>query len=78
MRRPTATASTATTSTHRRAGKTRLLTDERGLSTVEYIILLCLIAVTGLAIWARFGRTVEGHARAAEAHVVRLPTTSSL
>lgn len=32
--------------------------DERGLSTVEYVILLVLIAVTGIAVWQKFGKTI--------------------
>ena len=30
----------------------------KGLSTVEYIILLILIAVGGIGIWSQFGETV--------------------
>ncbi len=33
--------------------------DERGLSTVEYVIVLVLIAVTGIAVWKGFGQTVR-------------------
>lgn len=50
--------------------------DERGLSTVEYVIILCLIAVAGFAIWQKFGRTVEGRARGAESLIARLPMSS--
>jgi Flp pilus assembly pilin Flp len=32
--------------------------DTRGLSTVEYVILLILIAVVGIAAWRTFGNTV--------------------
>jgi len=35
--------------------------DDRGLSTVEYIILLVLIAVLGISAWQEFGASVEGH-----------------
>ena len=35
-----------------------LQTDERGLSTVEYVIILVLIAVTGITIWSKFGKTI--------------------
>ena len=37
----------------------QLLADTAGLSTVEYIILLCLIAVACFAIWQAFGQTVN-------------------
>jgi len=36
-----------------------LLRDEEGLSTVEYIIILVLIAVLGIAVWTSFGDTVR-------------------
>ncbi|MBZ0117798.1 MAG: hypothetical protein K8H88_12420 [Sandaracinaceae bacterium] len=36
-----------------------LLRDERGLTTVEYIIILCLIAIVGFAVWKKFGATVK-------------------
>ena len=37
----------------------QLLHDEQGLSTVEYIIILILIAVIGIAAWQSFGSTVS-------------------
>lgn len=37
----------------------QLLADTAGLSTVEYIIILCLIAVACFAIWQQFGQTVN-------------------
>ncbi len=33
--------------------------DTRGLSTVEYIIILVLIAVAGIGLWRAFGDTVS-------------------
>ena len=36
----------------------RLLRDQRGLTTVEYIIVLGLIAVFGIAMWRTFGQTL--------------------
>jgi Flp pilus assembly pilin Flp len=54
-----------------------LLGDDRGLSTVEYIIILCLIAVVGFALWKQFGQTVEGKTRGATTVVGGLPTSSS-
>lgn len=38
---------------------TTLLRDEEGLSTVEYIIILVLIAVLGIAVWTSFGSSVR-------------------
>jgi Flp pilus assembly pilin Flp len=54
-----------------------LLADTRGLSTVEYIIILCLIAVVCFAIWRQFGNTVKSKVQGADAMVGQLPTDSS-
>ena len=54
-----------------------LLQDTRGLTTVEYIIILCLIAVVGFAIWKKFGETVKNKVNAADGVVGTLPETSS-
>jgi Flp pilus assembly pilin Flp len=51
--------------------------DERGLSTVEYVIILCLIAVVCFAVWKQFGHTVEYKAKGASRTINQLPTTSS-
>jgi Flp pilus assembly pilin Flp len=40
-------------------GLRSLLADARGLTTVEYAIVLCLIAALGVAAWARFGRDLN-------------------
>jgi Flp pilus assembly pilin Flp len=34
------------------------LNDDRGLSTVEYTIILVLIAVAGIGLWSTFGDTL--------------------
>lgn len=36
-----------------------LLRDDAGLSTVEYIIILVLIAIVGMAAWKTFGEKVK-------------------
>ncbi|MGE0790775.1 MAG: Flp family type IVb pilin [Sandaracinaceae bacterium] len=54
-----------------------LLSDERGLTTVEYIIILCLIAVVGFAIWRKFGETVKEKVGGADQMVGTLPTDSA-
>jgi Flp pilus assembly pilin Flp len=36
-----------------------LVRDEAGLSTVEYVIILVLIAAVAIATWKTFGETVE-------------------
>jgi len=37
----------------------QLVRDEEGLSTVEYIIILVLIAVLGIVAWRSFGSAVK-------------------
>ncbi|MFN9808689.1 MAG: hypothetical protein ACK6CU_03545, partial [Deltaproteobacteria bacterium] len=36
--------------------------DTRGASTVEHVVLLCLIGIVGLAAWRGLGSLVEGRA----------------
>lgn len=40
-------------------GKSAIVEDERGLSTVEYVIILVLIAAAAIGIWTQFGGTVQ-------------------
>ena len=53
------------------------LRKDRGVSSVEYIIILCLIAVVGFAIWQKFGNTVKTKTRGAESVIGGLPTSST-
>jgi Flp pilus assembly pilin Flp len=46
-----------------------LIRDKRGLTTVEYIIVLGLIAVVGIAAWQQFGETLTGEIGAAEGYI---------
>jgi len=46
-----------------------LLDDRRGLTTVEYIIVLGLIAVVGIAAWQQFGETLIGEVEAADGYI---------
>ncbi len=39
--------------------------DTRGLSTVEYLILLVVIAVAGITVWKKVGGTVTSKAETA-------------
>lgn len=41
------------------AGKTTIVTDERGLSTVEYVIILVLIAAAAVGVWTKLGGTIR-------------------
>ena len=55
-------------------GKRSLLRDSRGLTTVEYIILLCLIAVVGFGVWKKFGEKVKEKVGGSTQQVDQLPT----
>ncbi len=46
-----------------------LVDDQRGLTTVEYIIVLGLIAVVGIAAWQQFGETLIGEVEAADGYI---------
>ncbi len=37
----------------------RLGKDQRGLSTVEYIIILVLIAIAAISVWSEFGGAIR-------------------
>ena len=39
--------------------KDSLIGDERGLTTVEYVIILVLIAVMAIGVWQKFGKSVQ-------------------
>ena len=43
-----------------------LARDEKGLTTVEYIIVLGLIAVLGISAWEEFGERLETEVNEAE------------
>jgi Flp pilus assembly pilin Flp len=55
---------------------TGLLEDTQGLTTVEYIIILCLIAVVGFAVWKNFGETVKTKVNGADQVIGTLPSSS--
>jgi Flp pilus assembly pilin Flp len=42
-----------------------LLRDVRGLSTVEYVIILVLVAVMAIGTWKAFGSQVSGKVKSA-------------
>jgi Flp pilus assembly pilin Flp len=54
--------------------KRSLLRDNRGLTTVEYIIILCLIAVVGFGVWKKFGEKVKDKVGGSTDQVDKLPT----
>ena len=61
----------------KRLQRARLLKDSRGLTTVEYIIILCLIAVVGFGVWQKFGAKVKDKVAGSTETVDGLPTTPS-
>lgn len=53
-----------------------LARDTRGLSTVEYVIILALVCVVGFVVWQQFGGSAADGNRAAGAVVDGLATSS--
>ncbi len=50
-----------------------LLKDRRGLSTVEYVIILALIAIVTVGIWRKFGDSLYKAIEAGKIQVDGLP-----
>lgn len=46
--------------------------DQRGLTTVEYVIVLSLIAVVGMGVWNKFGDAVGDKVKAQTTKVKKL------
>lgn len=61
--------------THHPLGE-QLVTDERGLSTVEYVIVLALIAVAAIGIWSQFGKTIITKVGAADVAFSAIPMST--
>lgn len=51
--------------------------DERGLTTVEYVIVLMLIAVVGIVTWQAFGESVANKVTSAGGAVDALPESGA-
>ncbi|MGB5811023.1 MAG: hypothetical protein WBG86_10870 [Polyangiales bacterium] len=49
--------------------RANLYRDQHGLTTVEYIIVLGLIAIVGIAAWKQFGETLTGEIEAADTYM---------
>lgn len=45
--------------THTGRKNAGLVSDTKGLSTVEYLILLVVIAVAGITLWKKLGTSIE-------------------
>jgi Flp pilus assembly pilin Flp len=44
-----------------RLGRLEIVRDTRGLSTVEYVIILALIAAFAVGTWQGFGEAINGY-----------------
>ena len=53
----------------------KLIKNTDGLSTVEYVIILMLIAVVGIVAWRTFGNTVVGKINAGNSQISGLGGT---
>ncbi|MBN1653970.1 MAG: hypothetical protein JXA30_09355 [Deltaproteobacteria bacterium] len=51
-----------------------LARDIGGLSTVEYVIILCILAVLAISTWNSFGKTVRTKIGAANTSISGIPT----
>ncbi len=58
----------------RAMGKNSMLGDERGLTTVEYVIILVLIAVMAIGVWKNFGSSITGQVTKSGAAIDTLDT----
>jgi Flp pilus assembly pilin Flp len=59
----------------RTVGQTSLVKDERGLSTVEYVIILVLIAAAAVAAWTSLGGTVKEKIKASDDEISKISIT---
>jgi Flp pilus assembly pilin Flp len=50
----------------------KLHSDDRGLSTVEYVIILVLIAVAAITTWTHFGSTITGKIKGADSDITKM------
>ncbi|MFK7999521.1 MAG: hypothetical protein AB8H86_07985 [Polyangiales bacterium] len=59
--------------THITPKKRSLAADDTGLTTVEYIIILALIAIAAIGAWNVFGGSIETQARGSATTLGGLP-----
>jgi Flp pilus assembly pilin Flp len=62
----------------RRLSLTRLARDTQGITSVEHILLACLIAVVAFLAWQRLGDTVRSRVAGVDATIAQLPVTSAV
>lgn len=55
--------------------KAGLVSDTKGLSTVEYLILLTVIAVASISLWRSIGGKVKNHATKSDSALGDLTVT---
>jgi Flp pilus assembly pilin Flp len=53
----------------------RLSSDTRGVTFVEYIILISAVAIAGIAAWQQFGDSVANHVRGSTVTFGNLPAS---
>lgn len=51
------------------ARQSSIVRDDRGLSTVEYVIILVLIAAAAVTTWSKFGATITSKLTGAEGKI---------
>lgn len=61
--------------THTGRKKAGLVSDTKGLSTVEYLILLTVIAVASISLWRSIGGKVKTHATESDKALGNLTVT---
>lgn len=61
----------------RAMNKDGVLSDERGLTTVEYVIILVLIAVLAIGVWRTFGGSVKAQVTNSTTEINSLGTGES-
>jgi Flp pilus assembly pilin Flp len=66
----------STMNTLRKLLSRKLVTDQRGLTTVEYVIALGLIAAVAVGSWKTFGDMVHGHLDKAKTNIDTPLTTA--
>jgi Flp pilus assembly pilin Flp len=49
--------------------------DERGITTVEYVVILVLIAIGSIGVWKAFGGSISGKAGEAGTRILNLEST---
>jgi len=70
------TSTISTQNKIKKTGRTLNLRDDRGMSTVEYIILMAVIVVGSVGVWNTIGTKVKTELRGADTSVQTLDSTT--